>query len=123
MKRALMPCDPSRPWFRSPGGRRGGLVLAPALVAAARPLPAARYSGEPDIQAGGGRGLAGLIASETNDALVVRGIGGTETLARTAIQSCTPLGAALMPDGLEGALDEQRMAGLIAFLHSNPDSK
>lgn len=75
------------------------------------------------IQAEGGRGLVGLIASETNDALVVRGIGGTETLARPAVQSYAPLGASLMPEGLEGTLDEQRMADLIAFLRSSHDSK
>jgi putative membrane-bound dehydrogenase-like protein len=75
------------------------------------------------IQADGGRGLVGLIASETNDALVVRGLAGTETLARNAVQSYAPLGSSLMPEGLEGTLDEPRMADLIAFLRSNHDTK
>ncbi|MBL9209992.1 MAG: c-type cytochrome [Opitutaceae bacterium] len=75
------------------------------------------------IQADGGRGLVGLIASETNDALVVRGLAGTETLARSAVQSYTPLGSSLMPEGLEGTLDEQRMADLIAFLRSTHEAK
>jgi putative membrane-bound dehydrogenase-like protein len=75
------------------------------------------------VQADGGRGLVGLIASETNDALVVRGIGGTETLARATVQNYAPLGSSLMPEGLEGTLDEQRMADLIAFLRSNHDPK
>ena len=75
------------------------------------------------IQAEGGRGLVGLIASETNDALVVRSIGGTETLARAAVQQYAPLGSSLMPEGLEGTLDEARMADLIAFLRSSHEAK
>jgi hypothetical protein len=55
--------------------------------------------------------------------MVVRSVAGTETLARSAVQHYSPLGASLMPDGLEGALDEQRMADLIAFLRSSHDVK
>jgi putative heme-binding domain-containing protein len=75
------------------------------------------------FQLEGGRGVVGLIASEGNEALVVRGLGGAETLPRHAIERQAPLGASLMPEGLEGTLDEQRMADLIAYLRSNPDSK
>jgi len=75
------------------------------------------------LQVEGGRTLVGIIVNETNDALVVRGVTGTETLARASIQSSTALGVSLMPEGLEGTLNELRMADLVAYLRSDSDKK
>ncbi len=75
------------------------------------------------MQVEGGRTLVGIIVTETNDALVVRGVTGTETLARASIHSSTSLGVSLMPEGLEGTLNEPRMADLVAYLRSDSDQK
>ncbi|MSU48603.1 MAG: c-type cytochrome [Opitutus sp.] len=75
------------------------------------------------MQVEGGRTLVGIIVTETNDALVVRGLTGTETLPRSSIQASTSLGVSLMPEGLEGTLNEPRMADLLAFLRSDPEKK
>lgn len=75
------------------------------------------------MQVEGGRTIVGIIVSETNDALVVRGVTGTDTLPRASILSSTSLGISLMPEGLEGTLNEKRMADLLAYLRSDPDKK
>lgn len=74
------------------------------------------------FEAEGGRNVTGIIISETDDAIVVRGVGGTDTLPRRRVTSSKPLGVSLMPQGLEGALTEARMADLLAFLRSDPNA-
>jgi putative heme-binding domain-containing protein len=75
------------------------------------------------FEAEGGRSVTGLVTSETADAIVVRSIAATDTLPRRSVTSSKPLGVSLMPQGLEGALTEPRMADLIAFLRSDPNTK
>lgn len=70
------------------------------------------------IRLQGGRALVGMMASESNDAIVVKGIGGSETIPRASVEASQPLGVSLMPDGLEAALTEERMADLLAYLRS-----
>ena len=71
----------------------------------------------------GGRNVVGMVVSETDTAVVVRNAGGAETIPRRAITASAPLGLSLMPAGLEAALDEPRMADLLAFLRSDPHAK
>jgi hypothetical protein len=59
--------------------------------------------------------------AETNDAIMMKSVAGQETLLRSELESCEPLGLSLMPAGLEGALNHQQMADLIAYLRSNAD--
>jgi putative membrane-bound dehydrogenase-like protein len=64
-----------------------------------------------------GRTLAGLIQSETSDALVLAMPGGAkETISRSAIKDMKSLDRTLMPDGLEAAISKEQMSDLIAFL-------
>jgi putative heme-binding domain-containing protein len=65
-----------------------------------------------------GRTVVGIIASESNEALVVRTIGGSETIPRATLATCEPLGTSLMPQGLEATLTDTRMADLLAYLRS-----
>ncbi|MFM2142298.1 MAG: hypothetical protein RLZZ476_842 [Verrucomicrobiota bacterium] len=76
----------------------------------------ARWSGY-QIETKDGRTLAGLIQSETTDAIVLAMPGGVkETLARSAIKDMKSLDRTLMPDGLEAAISKEQMSDLIAFL-------
>lgn len=69
------------------------------------------------IETKDGRTLAGLIQSETADALVLAMPGGAkETLSRSAIKDMKSLDRTLMPDGLEAAITKEQMSDLIAFL-------
>jgi len=69
------------------------------------------------IETKDGRTLAGLIQSETSDALVLAMPGGAkETLSRSAIKDMKSLDRTLMPDGLEAAISKEQMSDLIAFL-------
>jgi putative membrane-bound dehydrogenase-like protein len=69
------------------------------------------------IETKDGRTLAGLIQSETTDAIVLAMPGGTkETLSRSAIKDMKSLDRTLMPDGLEAAISKEQMSDLIAFL-------
>ncbi len=69
------------------------------------------------IETKDGRTLAGLIQSETTDALVLTMPGGAkETLSRSAIKDMKSLDRTLMPDGLEAAISKEQMSDLIAFL-------
>jgi len=66
-----------------------------------------------------GRTLAGLIQSETTDAIVLAMMGGAkETISRSAIKDMKSLDRTLMPDGLEAAISKEQMSDLIAFLRS-----
>ena len=76
----------------------------------------ARWSGY-QIETNDGRTLAGLIQSETADALVLAMPGGAkETLSRSAIKDMKSMDRTLMPDGLEAAISKEQMSDLIAFL-------
>ena len=64
-----------------------------------------------------GRVLAGMIAGEAGNSITLLGLDGKEQLIlRSEIRSLVSSGRSLMPDGLEGAINEQGMADLIAFL-------
>ncbi|MBI4627004.1 MAG: hypothetical protein HY736_27750 [Verrucomicrobia bacterium] len=63
----------------------------------------------------------GIIESESNEAMVIRGLGGTETIPRHQIEAYEPLGVSLMPEGLEASLTEPKMADLLAYLRSTRD--
>lgn len=66
-----------------------------------------------------GSALTGVIASETNTALTIRTASGQETtVLRKNLKSVRSLGASLMPEGLESALQPQAMADLLAYLRS-----
>jgi putative membrane-bound dehydrogenase-like protein len=76
----------------------------------------ARWSGY-QIETNDGRTLAGLIQSETTDAIVLAMPGGAkETLSRSAIKDMKSLDRTLMPDGLEAAITKEQMSDLLAFL-------
>jgi len=71
------------------------------------------------ITTGDKRTLVGVIASESAASLEVVQPGGIrETILRTDIEGIRATGMSLMPDGLEGAIDPQAMADLIAYLKS-----
>ncbi|MBI4602279.1 MAG: c-type cytochrome [Planctomycetes bacterium] len=64
-----------------------------------------------------GRVLAGVLASETAQAVTLRGPGGTEeTIARSALRALESTAASLMPEGLEAEIDPQAMADLLEHL-------
>jgi putative heme-binding domain-containing protein len=64
-----------------------------------------------------GRALAGMLAGEAGNSITLLGLDGKEQMIlRSEIRSLVSSGRSLMPDGLEGAIDEQAMADLIAFL-------
>ena len=63
-----------------------------------------------------GRALLGLVSAETADSVILKGPGFSQTIARSEIASMTELGQSLMPVGIEGSINQQRMADLITFL-------
>jgi putative heme-binding domain-containing protein len=64
-----------------------------------------------------GRALAGAVANEAANSITLIGLDGAEqVILRSELRSLTSTGRSLMPDGLEGAINEQAMADLIAFL-------
>jgi putative membrane-bound dehydrogenase-like protein len=66
-----------------------------------------------------GRILSGLIASETTNNLVLkRAEGVTETIARSQIEEVRSTGQSLMPEGLEQGLQSKDFADLISFIKS-----
>ena len=69
-----------------------------------------------------GRQLAGLVAAETDAAIEIRLPGGvSETIPRDQVARFETSGLSLMPVGLEGAISEEEMADLIAFLKARGD--
>jgi putative heme-binding domain-containing protein len=63
------------------------------------------------------RVLAGMLASESGNSIRLVGLDGVEqTILRTDVRSLASTARSLMPDGLEGAVDGQAMADLVAFL-------
>ncbi|TCO91909.1 putative membrane-bound dehydrogenase-like protein [Chthoniobacter flavus] len=68
-----------------------------------------------------GRALAGIIAAETETGVTLKSLDGTEqSFARTEIASLKATGTSPMPEGLEGAVNMQQMADLVAFLRDAP---
>lgn len=66
-----------------------------------------------------GRDLSGIVAAETGRGLTLRAAGGAETtVLREDVETVASLGLSLMPEGLEGGLDLEQMADLIAFLRN-----
>jgi putative membrane-bound dehydrogenase-like protein len=64
-----------------------------------------------------GRAVAGMVTGEAGNSITLVGLDGAEqTILRSEIRSLVSSGRSLMPEGLEGAIDEQAMADLIAFL-------
>lgn len=67
-----------------------------------------------------GRSVSGMLASETATGVTLLGAGGvTETINRSQLVSLRSPGISLMPEGLEAALDGQKMADLLGFLQSS----
>ncbi len=66
-----------------------------------------------------GRSISGVMASETGSGVTLLGPGGIEqTVLRSQLASLTSPGISLMPEGLEAALDPQKMADLLGFLQA-----
>lgn len=64
-----------------------------------------------------GRSLAGMLAGEAGNSITLVGLDGVEqSILRSEVRSLVSTTRSLMPDGLEGAIDEQAMADLVAFL-------
>lgn len=68
-----------------------------------------------------GRSLSGWLSAETESSVTLRTAFGTEeTVLRKSIASLTASGVSLMPDGLEQTMSRDELAGLIAYLKSDP---
>jgi len=66
-----------------------------------------------------GSALTGVIASETANALTIRTAAGQETtVLRENLANVRSLGASLMPEGMESALNPQGVADLLAYLRN-----
>lgn len=64
-----------------------------------------------------GRALAGMIAEENDQRVVLKMIGGqTETIARDQVAQIVTAPVSFMPEGLEQAMSEQDMIDLLAYL-------
>lgn len=64
-----------------------------------------------------GQVISGIVEEETDDALFLKMMGGTEkTIPKNQIKSLSSTGLSLMPEGLEGLMSEKDMADLLAFL-------
>ncbi|MBI5766779.1 MAG: HEAT repeat domain-containing protein [Verrucomicrobia bacterium] len=64
-----------------------------------------------------GRTLSGMVTSEAGTSLTLLGLDGREQpILRSELRTLMSTTRSLMPDGLEGAIDEQAMADLAAFL-------
>ena len=64
-----------------------------------------------------GRSLAGMLAGEAGNRITLVGLDGVEqSILRSEVRSLVSTTRSLMPDGLEGAIDAQAMADLVAFL-------
>ncbi len=64
-----------------------------------------------------GRTLAGMLTGEAGNSITFLGLDGAEqVILRSELTSLASTSRSLMPDGLEGAINEQSMTDLIAFL-------
>lgn len=63
------------------------------------------------------RSLAGMLAGEAGNSITLRGLDGVDqAILRSELRMLVSSGRSLMPDGLEGAVNEQAMTDLVAFL-------
>ena len=64
-----------------------------------------------------GKQIAGILRNETNSALTLRQLGGTETvIARADVRSLEKSPQSAMPNGFESSISKQQMADLIAYI-------
>ncbi len=64
-----------------------------------------------------GRALAGMLTGEAGNSITLVGLDGVaQNILRSEVRSMVSTTRSLMPDGLEGAIDAQAMADLVAFL-------
>jgi putative membrane-bound dehydrogenase-like protein len=71
-----------------------------------------------NITLNNGESLAGMIIDESGGSLTLQILDGTtRPLLRSEIKSLKSLGLSAMPEGLEAALDPQKLADIIAFIH------
>ncbi len=64
-----------------------------------------------------GESIAGMIADESGGSLTIQILDGTKrSLLRSEIKSLESFGLSAMPEGLEAALDTQKLADVIAFI-------
>lgn len=69
------------------------------------------------VETTGGETLAGILAQETSEAVVLRTADGQEhRIARDRIKAMRPMTSSLMPDGLEAGLGVEEVADLIEYL-------
>lgn len=70
-----------------------------------------------DVELKDGSSVAGMIASETENSIILKRSGAAEeTILRQNIAKVTSSGLSLMPEGIEANIKEQEMADLLAFL-------
>ncbi len=71
-----------------------------------------------------GRALAGMIASESGNAIELQGLDGNrQQLLRSRIKVMEKAGRSLMPEGLEAGLDTQKLADLIGFVQATSGAR
>jgi putative heme-binding domain-containing protein len=69
-----------------------------------------------------GDDLSGCIVSETPTGITMRRAGNLQdTVLRKNIKSLRSTGLSLMPEGVEGGINPQQMADLIAYLQTYQD--
>lgn len=69
------------------------------------------------VETNDGRTLAGIISSEDEAGIVLRGPDGKEqTLVRSQIKAATPMSDSLMPEGLETSISVDEMTDLLEYL-------
>ncbi len=74
-----------------------------------------------EITLSNGKKLAGIISSESVNALTLTDLSGqTNTVQRQYIQALKDSEISAMPSGLENQIDHQQMADLLAFLKGKP---
>lgn len=72
----------------------------------------------------GGESLAGMIIEESGGSLTLQILDGTQrSLLRSEIKSLESIGLSAMPEGLEAALDPQKLADVIAFIQKTAKTK
>ena len=65
----------------------------------------------------------GVVDSETDQFIVIKKMGGEKvTVNKSDVKKFTSLGTSLMPEGLEGSINPQEMADLLAFLQKGSTS-
>lgn len=59
----------------------------------------------------------GIVESETDHEVSIKKLGGSMvTIDKQEVKTLSSLGSSMMPEGMEGNLDVQEMADLLAFL-------